>query len=131
MTETQEARAMSFTVEQQASAAMFVALCQIAEGGYSAEDAAAKALSAIKEAERIQRDGAPLHGVETSEREHGERMGQPPGVLYTLTVTEDGDANEWRSDLVQTPEQVAWLHEMVSAAAAHLAGTASGSGGLN
>lgn len=119
------------TVPDQAAMAMLVALAKIAGPDALPEDAAGIALAAIKEADAIRREGMPLHGIETSEMEHGDRMGQPPGILYTLTITDEGDANEWRSDRVRTPEQVAWLHEIVMAAAANLAGTAGGPGGLN
>lgn len=120
------------TVQEQASLTMFTTLCKIAGGHVEADDAAQVAHDAVKEAERILRDGEPLHGIATDDRAHGEQMGQPPGVLYTLTVTDTGDVNEWRSDRVQTAEQVAWLHEQVMAAAEHLAGTAGASGaGVN
>lgn len=119
-------------MEHQASLVMFTALCKIAGGHTEPEKAAQAAHDAVKEAERILRDGEPLHGIATDDRAHGEQMGQPPGVLYTLTVTDTGDVNEWRSDRVQTAEQVAWLHEQVMAAAEHLAGTAGASGaGVN
>lgn len=120
---------MEISVADQASLALFKALLSIAQGDMDGREAAAAALAGIKDAETIRRDGEPLRGIETSDREHGERMGQPPGVLYTLTITDEGDANEWRSDRVQTPEQVAWLHGIVLDAAAHLAGI--GGSGLN
>ena len=119
------------SVADQAAMAMFVALAKIAGAGAVPDEAASIALAAIKEAETIRREGEPLRGIETSDREHGEQMGQPPGVLYTLTITDEGNANEWRSDRVRAPEQIAWLHEIVMAAAAQLAGTAGGGVGLN
>jgi hypothetical protein len=124
-------RNQEISVSDQAAMAMFIALAKIAGADAVPDDAAGIALAAIKEAETIRREGEPLRGIETSGREDGEQMGQPPGVLYTLTITDEGDANEWRSDRVEAPEQVAWLHEIVMAAAAQLAGTASGSAGLN
>lgn len=120
------------SVEAEASAVMFRALCSIASGHVADADAAKSAEVALKEMLRIRREGAPLHAIPVGDREHGEHMGQPPGVLYTLTITDEGDVNEWRSDRVRTPEQVAWLHEQVMAAAEHLAGTSGASGaGVN
>lgn len=119
---------MEISVADQVAMAMLRALATIAQGDLSASEAAAAALAGLKEAETIRRDGEPLRGIETSEREDGERMGQPPGVLYTLTITDEGEANDWRSDRVQTAEQIAWLHGIVLDAAAHLAGGAGGSG---
>lgn len=117
----------TITPEQQAAIVMLKTLAAIAEGGMDAGDAAAFALQGIKTADEVRRDGEPLHGLDTAGRDDGERMGQPPGVLYTLTITDTGDANEWRSDRVQTAEQTAWLHGIVMAAAAQLAGGAGGS----
>lgn len=122
---------MTVSVEEQVSMTMFIALAKIASADAEIDEAASIAIAAIKKAEEIRREGQPLRGIETSGREDGEQMGQPPGVLYTLTITDEGDANEWRSDRVRAPEQIAWLHEIVMAAAAQLASTAGGTAGLN
>ena len=113
------------TIEMQIQVAMLKGLAQIANGDVLPEDAPAFALDVIKNAETIRREGEPLHGIETSGMDHGERTGQPPGILYTLTITDEGDANEWRSDRVRSPEQVAWLHGIVTDAAASLASTST------
>lgn len=124
-------KSVEITVDDQVAFAMMKGLAEIARGDVPDDRVAEFARETIKEAETIRREGEPLHGIETSGREHGEHISQPTGVVYTLTITDEGEANEWRSDRIQRPDQVAWLHKIVLNAAEYLAETAAGPSGMN
>lgn len=66
-----------------------------------------------------------------SEASDGDRVNMPVGVLYTLSVTDQGEASAWASDRLERPDQFAWLHGIVTDAAQALVGSAAGPSGLN